>query len=55
VIKTISAAMVIVAVATACGRPEEHTVIVQMAPSTLGTPIDRDVPARLETATFAVG
>ena len=49
------AALVILAITAACGRPEEHTVIVQMAPSTLGTPIDRDVPARLETATFAVG
>jgi len=48
------AALVILAM-TACGRPEENTVIVQMAPSTLGTPIDRDVPATIETATFAVG
>ena len=49
-------AAAIVAIAMGCGRPEENTVIVpMMSPPTTGTPIDRETPAKLETATFAVG
>jgi hypothetical protein len=43
------------AVAAGCGRPEENAVTPAQMASTLIPPVDRETPARLETATFAVG
>ena len=50
-----AAALIALAMA-GCGRPEEKPVSITqaMAASTI-PPIDRETPARLETATFAVG
>jgi len=46
---------VALAILASCGRPEENHVIVPMGSSMSVPPVDREAPARLETATFAVG
>ncbi|HZL73013.1 MAG TPA: hypothetical protein VFC86_11160 [Planctomycetota bacterium] len=51
----ISAAALAALAASGCGRPEENHVIVPMGSSMSVPPVDREAPARLETATFAVG
>lgn len=44
------------AVLASCGRPEENFVAnSQTMAGTALPPLDREAPARLETATFAVG
>ena len=53
--KRVLAATVSLVVLTSCGRPEESQVIVPMGSSMSVPPVDREAPARLETATFAVG
>jgi len=52
----ISAASLAAVLAAGCGRPEEIAVTpVQAMSAASSPPIDRETPARLETATFAVG
>jgi hypothetical protein len=54
--RLICAAAAALALAACSGRPEEKTVTpVQTMAGTAIPPIDRETPARLETATFAVG
>lgn len=54
--RRLTCAAAVLALAACSGRPEEKTVTpVQTMAGTALPPIDRESPARLETATFAVG
>lgn len=54
--RLMGAAAAVAVLAFGCGRPEEKIVSpTQTMTGTVIPPIDREVPSRLETATFAVG